>query len=152
MAKARNPRSSNPATQGEKRVELPPELLDRILSYQEQKAKNEMKMLQLQEKDLELNFKIANKSLDYQKEFLIRHDSQHRKTFGLYAAAGLICLVLVLGFIIYCFKEGQDDFANYFIQIVSGILLAALGYFAGNKNKKSKESDDKGIVDPEIVD
>jgi hypothetical protein len=141
--------SQNP--QEDSTPDLSPELIKDFIEIQKQKAINEARQLQLQEKEIELSANYAEKALDHHARYLLAQPVESRKTITRIGWVTSLIIIIFLGFITTWICMGKDQFAYKFLQGISYVVTTAIGYWAGSRRRKEKDTTDK-IDDAEIVD
>jgi len=132
--------------------DLTPELLREFIEVQKQKTVNDAKELQLKERQLELNAKYAERTLDHQVFYLSHKPAENRKTLAKIGWIVGLLLVVVMGFLTTWICLGKEQFAYKFLQGSGYIITTALGYWLGSKNKSIKnDKANNGINDAEVV-
>lgn len=146
---SQTPKKSN--TNGD---QLTPELLKEILQHQAKQLQLEEKRLQIEDRQLDRNAKFAEKSLDYNAEWLKHAPKEQRKNIITFAIIGIILLLIILAFITVCLWKGKDEFVRTFLTWMGHIVGSVIGFIVGRKtakNNKTKSPDKDGISDVEVV-
>lgn len=110
-----------------------PALVQQIIELESRKLANQVQQYALREKELEHNARIAEKSLDYQAQYLQGKPVQDRWTIALIAGSAILLLGLFFFFIVYLVDHGHDDFAKGVLLLLSHTLVGLGAYKAGNK-------------------
>jgi len=126
-------------------------MIKSFIEAQKLKAANESQELKLEEKKLEYNFKLANKSMDIQKTFIEKEPQERRKNIILVCSVAIFVVGGLCFFIWILIQSGNEDFAHQIIKWGSYLLIAMVSYFAGKKNRSSEKDDDDDIEDAEII-
>ena len=139
------------------RVALPevsPEIMRDLIDTQKQKALNEAKEIQLREKELELSARQTERSLDHQALYIKNLPAENRKTLASIGWLVGALILLILGFLTIWLFIGKDQFAYKFLQGAGYFLTTAVGYWAGNREKRRKSTSEEaaGITDAHVLD
>ena len=129
---------------------LPDAAIEQLVKTQYQKALNEAEELKLKSKELEVNARIAEKSIDDQSRIISSRPEETRKTLTriAYIIGGFALLILI--FLSLCLFLGKDDFAYSFLKGMGYVVTTGLGYWAG-RQKGKKNGNDGGVPEAEIV-
>lgn len=123
-----------------KSVSLPPEQIAMILANQSKELQMRAQEMQLRQEDLTNQFKLADKSLDYQKE-----DIKHQRNYDYkvkltnYILGTFIGLV-VLGFIIWLVYIEKETLAALILGYIGTALVSIAGGYVAGLRKGSKNS------------
>lgn len=126
-------------------------MIKSFIDTQKLKADNEAQQLKLEEKRLELNFKLASKNMDIQKALIEKEPGERRKNILLVSVIGLVVIGGLCFYIWMLIQNGKEEFAHQIIKWGSYLLVALVSYFAGKRSKNSDSDDDDEIQDAEIV-
>jgi len=135
------------------RMQLPEDAIAQFLKTQQQNALNEAREIALREKELELNARYAEKSLELQAKHLANKPGEARKSFtrlGYIIGAFLIIILLFIG---YCLYIKQEEFVLKFFQIIGYFITTGLGYYFGKNSSKSNNdnSSESNPTSTEVV-
>jgi hypothetical protein len=136
--------------------ELDPETIKAIVAQQSDKLKLEAQKIRLEEKRLDQNGILAEKSLQFNSEIIKRHPSEQRKTIAVIGSIVIAIIVIFLAFILFCLSKGNIEFADKFLNWIGHIGGAVGGFFVGKLSSKKKQPPEDSIQsepeDAEIVD
>lgn len=137
-----------------KKPELDLDTIKAIVAQKSQEVQLEIQRLKLEEKRLEQDGKLAEKSMDYNSKFIKDYPKQHRQTIITYGSFITAIFFGVLIFIGYCIQRGDSEFAKQFLTIVTHIITLIIGLFVGKQTNKKRIDKDKsnGPEDAEIID
>ncbi len=124
-------------------------LASQYLEIQYKNAEIDAQKIEFENESLDKDFKLANKSMDIQRELLLKKPGDDRKNFIMICTAIVVLLLLIGGFIIWLLSSGNKDYANQILSAVSYIVVSGLSFYFGKKTKTKKNND---ISDAEIVD
>lgn len=128
--------------------ELDQETIRAIISQKAQEVQLEFQRLKLDEKRLEQDGKLSEKSMYYNNEFLKAYPKQHRQIVITYGAFITLIFFGALIFIGYCIHRGDSEFAKQFLTVVTHIITLVIGLFVGKQSSKKKAGKDKA-TEPE---
>lgn len=129
--------------------DLDQETFKSLVVQQGQKLQIEADKLRLEEKRMEQDGKLAERSIEMQSTLLKAYPSQHRKTLITIGAIAIVIILIILGFILYCIHEGKDEFADKFLNWLSHIAGIAGGFLIGRTTGKKKQRDTPAPGEPE---
>lgn len=147
--------SQEPPKNGKnQKIELDQETIKAIIAQKNQEVQLEFQRLKLDEKRLEQDGKLAEKSMDYNSKFIKDYPKQHRQTLITYGIFITVIFFGVLTFIGFCLHRGDSEFAKQFLTVVTHIVTLIIGFFVGKQANKKKSDKDKidEPEDAEIVD
>jgi len=150
--------SQSPETQknGNKsqKPELDPETIKAIVAQQSEKLKLEAQKIRLQEKQLDQNGILAEKSMVLNSEIIKKHPSEQRKTILTIGGIVIAVIIIFLAFILFCINQGNAEFADKFLSWIGHVGGAVGGFFVGKWSNKKKPEDTINTEpeDAEIVD
>ena len=119
-----------------------PDIIHKFLAVQNRQEENEKDRIELQKKQIEYNYNLANKNLEIQEDILKKREPEKRTTLLWIFGAGLLTLLIILIFIYFIIDSGHEGIALKIADWGSYALVALASYFAG---KKSKSKDKKDI-------
>lgn len=128
--------------------DLDQETIRAIIAQKAQEVQLEFQRLKLDEKRLEQDGKLSEKSMHYNSEFLKAYPKQHRQTLITYGVIIVVIFFGALTFIGYCIHKGDSEFAKQFLTVVTHIITLVIGLFVGKQSYKKKADRDKG-AEPE---
>jgi len=136
------------------KIELDQETIKAIIAQKNQEVQLEFQRLKLDEKRLEQDGKLAEKSMDYNSRLIKDYPKQHRQTLITYGIFITVILFGVLIFIGYCLQRGDSEFAKQFLAVITHIITLIIGFFVGKQvNKKKSDKDAPGEPeDAQIID
>jgi Fe2+ transport system protein B len=131
-------------------------LIKDFLDTQRKKAENQQISLKLEEKKMEYNFKLAEKSLTMQADFIKNDPSEKRKSVLLISLIAIFIICAICFFIWLLLSNGFESFAHEILKYGSYIFVAIVSYLAGKRKSKSSDRDSSNdlsdIEEAEIVD
>jgi ABC-type dipeptide/oligopeptide/nickel transport system permease component len=135
-------------------TQLDPSVIKAIVEQQGQKLQVELQRLKVDEKRLDQDARLAEKSMQYQAEFLKAQPSENRKTLTriAYVVGGIVVIFLsFLGFLVY---TGNKDFADSFLKFITYLVTSIVSFWIGKKSvsQKSSKNNSSDIEDAEIID
>ncbi len=126
-------------------------IASQFLEVQYKNAETETQRVKLESERLDKDFKLANKSMDIQRELLLKKPGENRKNLIVIFVCILIIVLVIAGFIGWLLYSGNDEFAGKIISAVSYVIVSGLSYYFGkSKSKKNSGMDD--VSDTEIID
>lgn len=133
--------------------DLDPETIKAIVVQQGQKLQLEANKIRLEEKRLEQDGKLAERSIDMQSQLLKDYPAQQRKTILVVGAVIVVVILIFLLFILYCISQGKENFADKFLTWLSHIAGIVGGFFVGRISSKKNHGKQQpsGPEDAEIV-
>jgi hypothetical protein len=145
----------NNSQQNQPNNQLPANVIEQFLKTQHLNAMNEAEEIKLRSKEIDLQARFAEKSLEIQAQIISNKPSEGRKTVTrlAYIIGGF--LTIFFSFVGYCLYIGKDQFVLQFLQIIGYFITTALGYYFGRTKTKNEKSDSQSITstisDAEIV-
>jgi Flp pilus assembly protein TadB len=136
--------------QPQSNTDLDPDIVKSWLQQQGLKLQIEQQRNEYDNKKLELDGKLAEKSIEHNAEILKAQPAENRKTITRLFWIVFGILVLVFGVLTLWLFIGKEEFAYKFLQGISYFATTAIGYYAGNSRKKSKE-DNSEITDANVI-
>jgi hypothetical protein len=135
-------------------AELDQETIKAIISQKAQEVQLEFQRVKLEEKRLEQDGKLAEKSMYFNNELLKAYPRQHRQTVITYGAFITVIFFGALTFIGYCIYRGDSEFAKQFLTVVTHIITLAIGLLVGRQSNKKKLDKNKAgnPEEAEIID
>lgn len=130
----------NPSSRSQSGLPMNEKLLEKFVETQLIRVKNESKELELKSKDMDYQYRHADKLLSHQAEYLKTKPTEHRKTVTRIAWILGLILIIFLVFIGFCLYLGKDQFILNMLHGLSYFVLSALSYIAGKKSGNSKKS------------
>lgn len=139
MSPQRPPQRNNNQTP----QQLDAETVKLLLQQQSQKLALEMKRVELEEKRINSNEKLAEKSMEMNAGLLKNAPTEHRKTAKTYATIAIFTLCILLAFIVILLWLDKQTFLIALLKGMKDIALGVMGFFIGRKSapKKKKGSD-----------
>lgn len=128
--------SSRPNSSGS--PNMSPELIDKFLDIQKENILLEAQQYKLEEKNIDNNFKLAQKNLEYQREFLLKSPKQNRWTILLISSVIIAFVVIILMALFIFLRSGFEEYANTLLQSIVYLAVFFTGIFTGRKWEKSK--------------
>jgi lipopolysaccharide export LptBFGC system permease protein LptF len=125
------------------KFELDQEAIKAIISPKAQEVQLEFQKLKLDEKRLEQDGKLSEKSMYYNNEFLKAYPKQHRQTIITYGAFFTLIFFGALAFIAFCIYRGSSEFAKQFLTVVTHIITLVTGLLVGKQSNKRKIANGK---------
>jgi hypothetical protein len=129
--------------------ELDPETIKAIVAQQSEKLRLEAQKIRLEEKRLDQNGILAEKSLQFNSEIIKKHPSEQRKTILTIGGIVIAIIAIFLAFILFCLSQGNNEFADRFLNWIGHIGGAIGGFFVGKWSSKRKPSQDSMPSEPE---
>jgi len=143
------PPQSNPQHQPPKNsVPIDGETLKAILEQQNQKLALDLKRATIDEKRIDTDAKLAEKSMNLNFELLKNEKEENRKTAKTYAIILCVILCLVFSFILACLYLGKQAFVALLFKNAKEVVIAIIAFFAGKTAKIGKKGT-KGETDVE---
>ncbi len=130
---------------------LTPEFLEDFAQTQLLKAQNETRQIALQEKHLDSQAKLAEKSLILEHENLKSSHGEIRKTMLTVGGIVVFLILIILGFLGLMVYTNHQDFANNFLHGLSYVVVGILSFLAGKKNKQSNSESTSEHQDAQII-
>lgn len=133
--------------------QLDAETVKLLLHQQSQKLALEMKRVELEEKRINSNEKLAEKSMEMNAGLLKNAPTEHRKTAQTYAIIGIIILLILLAFVVVLLWLDKQTFLIGLLKGLKDFALAFAGFFIGRKSvaKKKKGAESSEPEDAEEV-
>jgi hypothetical protein len=126
--------------------------LQQLLKLEEQRLHLHMQRQHSRDKEIEANTRLAEKSLEAQKEYLKTKPSQDRKTLLLISIIFIVLVAMFCVFLCYLLSTGNKDLAHSILIGLSHLAVGSGGYFAGTKMQKNpKSAADSDIQDADVV-
>jgi hypothetical protein len=127
---------------------LTPKLAEKFLETQKQQLLNEATELRIREKEIDINARLGEKSMELQADYLKAKPSENRKTITRFAyiVGGLTLLIFAL--IFGCLYLNKEDFLITLIEKVGYVVTTGMGYWFGKKSNEPKNK----TIDDEIED
>jgi len=125
--------------------------VEKIIDLQISRVQNEAKELELKEKEMDHNAKLAHKSIELQAKIEESRPAENRKTITRlgYIVGGL--MVVCMLFMIACLYLNKEEFLYSFVKGVGYIITTGIGYFAGKKSSKPHDSKTHKYDDAEMI-
>jgi len=117
---------------------LTPEIMKSFIDVQKKKMDNESKELNIKDREISSNEKIALKTIELQASLLKDRPREMRKNLtrlGWVVGGFLILVFAFLGWLLY---SGNERFANMVIDKGSYLIVAIGSYIVGKKNGKNQ--------------
>jgi len=134
------------------KFELDQEAIKAIISQKAQEVQLEFQKLKLDEKRLEQDGKLSEKSMYYNNEFLKAYPKQHRQTIITYGAFFTLMFFGALAFIAFCIYKGNSEFAKQFLTVVTHIITLVIGLLVGKQANKKKVAKETDLENAQILD
>jgi hypothetical protein len=115
---------------------------NQTLELQNQKTENEIRL-----KEIEANTRLAEKSLEIQKDVLTNQGKDFRMSITRIGWIGGSILIILLTFLGFCLWAGKDQFAYKFGQGLALLITNFLSYLAGRKTKPKTEQNTTNNTD-----
>ena len=137
----------------ERKPELNEEILNKFLENQRAQLYNEQEELKLRHKELELNTRLAEKSMEYQAAHLAKQPHEGRKNITRVAYIVCAFVIIFLTFIVFCLYLGKDAFLVSFLKNGGYLLTTFMGYWFGRRVGKAeiKKKNDDVIDEVEVI-
>ncbi len=143
-----NQSQDQPVNSKSHKPELDQETIKAIISQKAQEVQLEFQRVKLEEKRLEQDGKLAEKSMFFNNELLRAYPKQHRQTVITYGAFITLIFFGALTFIGYCIYRGDSEFAKQFLTVVTHIITLVIGLLVGRQSNK-KKLNKNNAVNPE---
>lgn len=142
--------NQKPQANQQGRPQLNDDIIQKFLENQKAQLYNEAEELKLRHKELEVNSKLAEKSMELQAAHLSKQPSEGRKNITriAYIAGGLMLLLFI--FVGFCLYLDKDNFIISFLKNAGYVLTTGMGYWFGRRVGKEKERDKPSDVIDEV--
>ena len=141
-----NPQGGNP-----KKPEVNAELLNKFLEVQKQEVLNESKRIELRKQEMNLNTKLAERSIDAQLTVMQFQPAEKRKARQQIFWFSAFVIIIILAFLSGCLYLDKEDFAKYFLGGVFYLASIAISFYVGRKSKKNSGKEGEDIPDVQVV-
>lgn len=135
------------------KYELDQETIKALVAQKGQELQNDAQRIRLEEKKLDHNGKLAQRSIELNAQLIKDYPAQQRKTILVVGAVIVVVILIFLLFILYCISQGKENFADKFLTWLSHIAGIVGGFFVGRISSKKNQGKQQpeGPEDAEIV-
>lgn len=131
------------------KIELDPETIKAIVAQKGAEIQLEVQRLRIEEKRIDRDGKLSERSMELNSEFLKNYPKQHRQTIITYGIFITLIIFGILGFIGYCVNTGNKELAKDFLTVITHITTLVVGIVVGRQSNKKKSKDQPQADEPE---
>lgn len=133
--------------------ELNEDVIKAFLENQKTQLVNESEQLRLKYNEMQINARLAEKSMEFQAAHLSRQSMEVRKSVTriAYIIGGF--LLVFLGFIGYCLYLDRTDFIIAFLKSCGYLVTTFMGYWFGQRSAKhiNNKKGSRQVEEAEII-
>lgn len=131
------------------KFELDPDTIKAIVAQKGAEIQLEAQRLKIEEKRIDRDGKLSERSMELNSEFLKNYPKQHRHTVITYGIFITIIIFGILFFIGYCVNTGNKELAKDVLTVITHITTLVVGIFVGKQSNKKKSKDPAQPGEPE---
>jgi hypothetical protein len=146
MGPSNQPPRKLPQTQ-----EIPPEVFLGFIQNQAAQLQVQQEEIKLQHRQLDANAAHANKTLEYQNDYLKRKPAQERLTFALISGVAFVFIGVLLWFCTYLIDHGLKDLVIKIVTGVGWIISNVVTFLLGRKVGSDKKQENSDQSSAEVV-